>query len=98
MQAGDLYIKLVNGRNLRAADIGGTSDPFCKLALSNNKKKEYKTPVIKKSLNPDWNFEITIPLELSEREIIILKLTALFYDKDLVGQDSLGGLTILLRD
>jgi hypothetical protein len=38
--------------NLRAADVGGSSDPFCEVSV---RDKVYKTDICKKTLKPEWN-------------------------------------------
>jgi len=47
-----LHIQVVEGKGLRAADLGGTSDPYCVL---NCHREEVRTHVISKTLNPDWS-------------------------------------------
>jgi uncharacterized membrane protein len=58
----ELQIVVIKARNLRAADgttFGGTgsSDPFVSLKMG---KKEQKTKVIKKDLNPFWNEKFSL--------------------------------------
>lgn len=49
---GSLTITFIEARGLKAADRGGTSDPFVKLRIG--KKDVYKTNHIKKTLTPIW--------------------------------------------
>ncbi|ORX55786.1 hypothetical protein DM01DRAFT_1321135 [Hesseltinella vesiculosa] len=46
-------ITLVEGRNIKAMDRGGTSDPYARVRIGN--KVAYKTKCIKKTLSPVWN-------------------------------------------
>lgn len=64
---GMLTARLVRGTGLKSADSNGFSDPFCKVFMhkawlgeKQTKKKDadlikYKSKVIKKTLNPEWN-------------------------------------------
>lgn len=64
----ELKIKLINGKNLAIRDFGGSSDPYAKFVI--NGINVYKSKIIFKNLNPEWDEEFTI------------KLTpALFYSK-----------------
>ncbi|XP_015966672.1 synaptotagmin-5 [Arachis duranensis] len=49
---GWIELVLIEGRDLVAADLRGTSDPFVRVQYGNIKKK---TKVIYKTLNPQWN-------------------------------------------
>ncbi|KAH1234179.1 hypothetical protein AAZX31_09G166500 [Glycine max] len=49
---GWIELVLIEGRDLVAADVRGTSDPFVRVHYGNFKKK---TKVIYKTLNPQWN-------------------------------------------
>jgi Ca2+-dependent lipid-binding protein len=57
---GRLSINIIEGRNLVAADSGGTSDPYIEIKL--NGYKVYKSQVIKKTLNPVYNETSDIPI------------------------------------
>lgn len=48
-----IQVHLLEARNLKAMDRGGTSDPYCRVRIAN--KVAYKTRHIKKTLTPDWN-------------------------------------------
>ena len=45
-------ISVIKAQNLLAADITGTSDPFCIVELDNNR---LQTHTVYKTLDPDWN-------------------------------------------
>ncbi|KAI8802700.1 hypothetical protein BJ742DRAFT_683889 [Cladochytrium replicatum] len=65
--AGDVTFTILEGRNFKAVDSGGTSDPYVKMyAFVHGKPKSvYKTAVVKKNnLNPKWTNErhkMTLP-------------------------------------
>lgn len=49
------HIKVLEARDLKAADSHGFSDPYCRLTLGDDKKKNsQKTKVVKRTLNPKW--------------------------------------------
>jgi len=86
----ELQVVVVKARNLRAADGttfggAGSSDPFVTLKMA---KKEQKTKVIKKDLNPFWNekfsFRAVDPM---------ISLVVLVHD-----YNSIGGSTFLGRN
>lgn len=56
----ELRIKLKEGKNLAVRDLSGTSDPYAKFLL--NGQNVYKSKIIYKNLNPQWNEEFTIKL------------------------------------
>lgn len=47
---------VLSASGLRAADVAGSSDPFCTCRLQGDGHLEFQTAVVKKSLNPEWNF------------------------------------------
>lgn len=52
-----LEVVVVEGRDLRAADITGTSDPYCCVFLSGERARK-KTKVVNNTLNPVWDSEV----------------------------------------
>eukprot|EP00928_Gymnodinium_smaydae_P080194 TRINITY_DN63942_c0_g1_i1.p1 TRINITY_DN63942_c0_g1~~TRINITY_DN63942_c0_g1_i1.p1 ORF type:complete len:579 (+),score=124.28 TRINITY_DN63942_c0_g1_i1:142-1878(+) len=48
-------VKVWRANNLRAADRGGKSDPYCVYQVAGRKASVSKTKVIKKTLDPKWN-------------------------------------------
>lgn len=53
-------IKLIGASGLRAADWNGKSDPFCTCEILNKPNTKIQSQVIKKDLNPVWNFDSQI--------------------------------------
>ncbi|XP_023330904.1 multiple C2 and transmembrane domain-containing protein isoform X2 [Eurytemora carolleeae] len=75
-------ILLVEGKDLLAMDIEGTSDPYCKFRLGSDR---FKTKTIYASLNPKWNEEFDLYLyDESELEITV-------WDKDQRSKDDFMG-------
>ena len=52
---GILQVKVVRGLKLLRMDILGTSDPYVKLSLTEDRLPAKKTSIKMKSLNPEWN-------------------------------------------
>ncbi|XP_022235798.1 synaptotagmin-7-like [Limulus polyphemus] len=50
-----LALKIIQGRDLPAKDIIGTSDPYVKVYLLPDKKHKLETKVKHRTLNPRWN-------------------------------------------
>lgn len=57
---GNLTINLVRAKDLVAADRGGASDPYFVFRL--NGKEVYKSEVVKKTLNPEYNESFVVPI------------------------------------
>jgi Ca2+-dependent lipid-binding protein len=55
-------ILVLEGRDLIAADRGGTSDPYLVISIPEHPAKTWKTGVVKKTLNPVWNEVFSIPV------------------------------------
>ena len=88
---GDLFIKVVGGKNLKKTDIGGKSDPYCIVTLSQGKgNKNVKTPIKANDLNPIWNHEDSLKLDYSMKEYLTVKLFAEVFDNDF-GRDEFTG-------
>jgi len=72
---------------LKAADFGGTSDPYAILRVRGTQIG--KTKVIDKTLNPSWKDEFTHEFLTSD------VLEVFFYDKDKIGKDDPLGSSII---
>ncbi|KAG0026838.1 hypothetical protein BGZ81_006066 [Podila clonocystis] len=55
---GNMTVTLVRGKDLIAADRGGVSDPYVVFKL--NGKEVYKSEVVKKTLNPEFNEKFVV--------------------------------------
>jgi len=89
----DLKVKVIEGKDLIAADSGGTSDPYVTVRIQGVDGK-HKTHVIKKTLNPVWNEEFELKLRDS-----IETLEFHVWDHDLFGRnDPLGTALISLNN
>merc|ERR1712151_337337 len=89
-----LKVSIISATGLRAADLSGKSDPFCTCQA---KDAKFQTPVLKKTLSPQWNHVQTIEVQPD----ILGTLPALkfaVFDKDLVGSDDLLGKAELTQD
>lgn len=54
------FIKLQSAANLRAADRGGKSDPYCICEVPGKPMSRFKTTIKRKTLNPQWSEESEI--------------------------------------
>ncbi|XP_013921330.1 PREDICTED: uncharacterized protein LOC106548477 [Thamnophis sirtalis] len=89
--ANSITVNIIKARNLKAMDIGGTSDPYVKVWLMYKDKRveKKKTVVMKRCLNPVFNesFLFDIPTEkLRETTIIITVM-----DKDKLSRNDVIG-------
>ncbi|XP_019360394.1 PREDICTED: synaptotagmin-7 isoform X5 [Gavialis gangeticus] len=89
--ANSIVVNIIKARNLKAMDIGGTSDPYVKVWLMHKDKRveKKKTVVMKRCLNPVFNesFIFDIPTErLRETTIVITVM-----DKDKLSRNDVIG-------
>ncbi|XP_035215258.1 synaptotagmin-7-like isoform X2 [Stegodyphus dumicola] len=84
--ASTLVLRIIQGRDLPAKDIIGTSDPYVKVTLLPDKKRKLETKVKHRTLNPRWNetfyFE-GFPLHKLQKSILHLNV----YDWDRFSRD-----------
>ncbi|KAH7113872.1 phosphatidylserine decarboxylase-domain-containing protein [Dendryphion nanum] len=86
-----LRANVLKGRNLAAKDRSGTSDPYLVLSLGDAKEA---TPTINKTLNPEWNFTLDMPIA----GVHSLLLEVCCWDKDRIGKDYMGEFDVILED
>ncbi|KAL5119979.1 phosphatidylserine decarboxylase [Pleosporales sp. CAS-2024a] len=86
-----LRATVLKGRNLAAKDRSGTSDPYLVLELGDAKEA---TPTINKSLNPEWN--TTLDLPIAGEQSLLLEVHC--WDKDRFGKDYMGEFDVILED
>ncbi|XP_075069836.1 rasGAP-activating-like protein 1 [Mixophyes fleayi] len=86
-----LYFRLVEGKNLPAKDVSGTSDPYCIVKVDN--EVVARTATVWKNLNPFWGEEFTLHLPLGFH-------TLSFYvmDEDTIGHDDVIGKISLSKE
>mmetsp|Transcript_44626 Transcript_44626/g.112459 ORF Transcript_44626/g.112459 Transcript_44626/m.112459 type:complete len:909 (-) Transcript_44626:74-2800(-) len=81
-------VSVIGARGVKAADRGGTSDPYAifKFESTVNKAVTFKTRVRKKTLDPEWLETFIIPC-VSEGD----RLTISVWDHDRIGHDDFLG-------
>ncbi|XP_068125987.1 synaptotagmin-like protein 5 isoform X2 [Hyperolius riggenbachi] len=93
---GILEVLIKEAKNLTAVKSGGTSDTFVKgyVLPDNNKSTKHKTPIIKKSVNPQWNHTFSFTtLQPNDLQNIGLELTV--WDKESLSSNVfLGGVCL----
>eukprot|EP00301_Raphidiophrys_heterophryoidea_P006189 c12516_g1_i1.p2 GENE.c12516_g1_i1~~c12516_g1_i1.p2 ORF type:complete len:170 (+),score=39.22 c12516_g1_i1:472-981(+) len=60
VHVGLLIVRVIRGLNLKAADIGGASDPYVKVSSGENKGK---TGIVFKTVSPVWNQVLTLNID-----------------------------------
>lgn len=86
-----LYVTLHRAKGLKAMDIHGTSDPFCKLNLVPLTKTSHRlrTKTCMKTVNPEFHEKLTF-YSVSETDLSLQSLHILILDDDKYGHDFLG--------
>ncbi|XP_018104719.1 synaptotagmin-like protein 5 isoform X2 [Xenopus laevis] len=75
---GLVEVHIKDAKNLTAMKSGSSSDTFVKgyLLPDNNKSSKHKTPVVKKTVNPEWNHTFTFAgLQTSDLSNVCVELT-----------------------
>ncbi|XP_003385799.1 PREDICTED: uncharacterized protein LOC100638002 [Amphimedon queenslandica] len=89
---GILELSVVEGRNLKAMDRNGFSDPY--IVVKYGVHEMYRTPSVSKSLNPKWNCHCTLSAPPPDTSIILE-----CWDKDqFTSDDFMGSLAFTLND
>ena len=88
-----MTIRVLRAEGLMAKDKGGTSDPFVELRIE---KQKFKTAVIQKTLDPEWNETFACECDLAGTHLDVLVHD---HDKGLLGSSSdyLGSVSIPLQ-
>ncbi|XP_058889265.1 rasGAP-activating-like protein 1 [Acipenser ruthenus] len=79
-----LYFRIVEGRNLPAKDVSGTSDPYCIVKVDN--EVVARTATVWKNLNPFWGEEYTLHLPMGFHSLSFYVM-----DEDTIGHDDVIG-------
>ncbi|KAF9024878.1 hypothetical protein BGZ52_010146 [Haplosporangium bisporale] len=90
---GNLTINLVRAKDLLAADRGGASDPYFVFRL--NGKEVYKSEVVKKTLNPEYNESFVVPITSRVEDEVSFEV---FDWNQLSASKSLGAAALDLRN
>ncbi|KAI9528549.1 Synaptotagmin-7, partial [Dissostichus eleginoides] len=89
--ANTITVSIIKARNLKAMDIGGTSDPYVKLWLMHKDKRveKKKTVTMKRCLNPVFNesFPFDVPAHVLRETTIIITVM----DKDRLSRNDVIG-------
>ncbi|XP_067275734.1 synaptotagmin-1b [Pseudorasbora parva] len=94
--AGKLTVVVLEAKNLKKMDVGGLSDPYVKIHLTQNGKrlKKKKTTIKKNTLNPYYNESFSFEVPSEQIQKIQVVVTVLDYDKigknDAIGKVFLG--------
>ncbi|KFV61936.1 Synaptotagmin-like 5, partial [Dryobates pubescens] len=93
---GILEVLIKEAKNLTAVKSGGTSDTFVKgyLLPDDSKATKHKTPIIKKSVNPQWNHTFAFS-GLTSRDMHNICLELTVWDKESLSSNIfLGGVRL----
>lgn len=91
-------VTVVQAKELLAMDSDGTSDPFFRLSIEDNKKKcgkKQETPVVNDTLTPKYTNTEKCSFEFAYGESDVF-LFVECYDKDMMGKDKIGTVHIPL--
>jgi hypothetical protein len=89
-----LVVKVISARGLAKADVVGSSDPMCEVYWQGEKLSQTKT--IRNNLNPTWNHEFLIPIELDT--ILESELRLEVHDMDVGSKGDFLGCIVLNSD
>nr|CAD7426211.1 unnamed protein product [Timema monikensis] len=93
--AGRLTLTIIKGRNFKAMDITGSSDPYVKVYLlcQGKRIKKKKTTVKKATLNPVYNEALVFDVPADNVEEVSLIVKVIDYDR--IGHNELMGCTAI---
>ncbi|KAF7238479.1 RasGAP-activating-like protein 1 [Varanus komodoensis] len=86
-----LHFRVVEGRDLPAKDVSGTSDPYCIIKVDN--EVVARTATVWKNLNPFWGEEYTLHLPMGFHNLSFYVL-----DEDTIGHDDVIGKVSLSKE
>uniref|UniRef100_A0A8D8SPF7 BAI1-associated protein 3 n=2 Tax=Cacopsylla melanoneura TaxID=428564 RepID=A0A8D8SPF7_9HEMI len=73
-----LNVNVIEGKELPAKDINGSSDPFCVLYMSSSPQEQHKTEVQEETLSPKWQEHFTLPVQDPQEDTLHIEV----YDFD----------------
>lgn len=88
---GILHVKVLTAMKLRKKDLMGSSDPYVKLKLTDDKLPSKKTSVKYKNLNPEWNEEFKVVIKDPESQALELSI----YDWEQIGKHDKMGMNVI---
>merc|ERR1719431_565969 len=80
LQPGNLHLDLIQAKDLIKSDMIGKSDPYAVVSFDDEK---IKTKTVKNNQNPEWNFDLDIPIDTDGPRKIKIDV----FDKDKIGKD-----------
>ncbi|XP_063000421.1 rasGAP-activating-like protein 1 [Elgaria multicarinata webbii] len=86
-----LHFRVVEGKDLPAKDVSGTSDPYCIIKVDN--EVVARTATVWKNLNPFWGEEYTLHLPMGFHNLSFYVL-----DEDTIGHDDVIGKVSLSKE
>ncbi|KAF7648881.1 hypothetical protein LDENG_00150440 [Lucifuga dentata] len=86
-----LTVVILEAKNLKSMDVGGSSDPYVKMQLTLDKRKwkKKKTSVKKKTLNPYYNESFTFSVSFEQIKKVNLVISV--WDHDVVTRNDAMG-------
>lgn len=84
----DLEVSVLSAQNLRDADWGGKSDPYCVVSVQGRGKTTFKTKVVKNNQSPVWNHMERVT-DLHDGDQLFFEV----FDHDNLGKDARLGYT-----
>uniref|UniRef100_F6YXK4 RAS p21 protein activator 4 n=1 Tax=Ornithorhynchus anatinus TaxID=9258 RepID=F6YXK4_ORNAN len=90
-QRSSLFIRIVEGKNLPAKDITGSSDPYCIVKIDN--EPIIRTATVWKTLSPFWGEEYKVHLPPTFHSVSFYVM-----DEDALSRDDVIGKVCLTRD
>lgn len=88
---GILHVKILRAMKLKRKDLLGSSDPYVKFKLTEDKLPSKKTTVKHNHLNPEWNEEFHVAVKDPESQALELMV----YDWEQIGKHDKMGMNVI---